>query len=98
MKYLLRISSADAYEQKKKEFEVIKKFNTLDFQMSIAIEFAYFNEHKNVYILLSWIEGCSLDKKLNSLPQIEQYQLGLCSGEILKKFIVSQLTHKMFLQ
>lgn len=42
-KYLLRISTADAYEQKKKEFEVVKKFNTLDFQMSRAIEFGYFN-------------------------------------------------------
>ncbi|MFL0195389.1 aminoglycoside phosphotransferase family protein [Clostridium sp. WILCCON 0269] len=85
MKYLLRISTADTYEQKKKEFEVIKKFNTLDFQMSRAIGFGYFNEHKNVYMLLSWIEGHSLEEKLHSLPQIEQYRLGLHSGEILKQ-------------
>ncbi|AKA70404.1 aminoglycoside phosphotransferase family protein [Clostridium scatologenes] len=85
MKYLLRISTADTYEQKKKEFKVIKKFNTLDFQMSRAIEFGYFNEHKNVYMLLSWIEGYSLEEKLHSLPEIEQYQLGVYSGEILKQ-------------
>ncbi|AWI03581.1 aminoglycoside phosphotransferase family protein [Clostridium drakei] len=85
MKYLLRISTVDTYEQKKKEFEIIKKFNTLDFQMSRAIEFGYFNEHKNVYMLLSWIEGYSLEEKLHSLPEIEQYRLGLYSGEILKQ-------------
>lgn len=84
-KYLLRISTGDTYEQKRKEFKIIKKFNTLDFKMSRAIEFGYFNEHKNVYMLLSWIEGCSLEEKLNSLPEIEQYRLGLYSGEILKQ-------------
>jgi len=85
MKYLLRISTANTYEHKKKEFEIIKKFNTLDFQMSRAIEFGCFNEHKNVYMLLSWVEGYPLEKKLHSLPQIEQYRLGLHSGEILKQ-------------
>ncbi|MBD7912509.1 aminoglycoside phosphotransferase family protein [Clostridium cibarium] len=85
IKYLLRISTADIYEKKKKEFEIIKKFNTFDFQMSRAIEFGYFNEHKNVYMLLSWVEGCSLEEKLHSLPEIEQYQLGLYSGKILKQ-------------
>lgn len=85
IKYLLRISTADTYEQKKREFEIIKKFNTLDFKMSRAIEFGYFNEHRNVYMLLSWIEGCPLEEKLNSLPEIEQYRLGLNSGQILKQ-------------
>lgn len=84
-KYVLRISTADTYEEKKKEFEIIKKFNTLDFKMSKAIEFGYFNEFKNVYMLLSWVEGCSLEEKLHCLPQIEQYQLGLYSGKILKQ-------------
>ncbi|AJH00541.1 aminoglycoside phosphotransferase [Clostridium beijerinckii] len=85
IKYLLRISNADTYEQKKREFEIIKKFNTLDFKMSIAIEFGYFNEHRNVYMLLSWIEGYPLEEKLNSLPEIEQYRLGLNSGQILNQ-------------
>ena len=85
IKYLLRISNADTYEQKKREFEIIKKFNTLDFKMSRAIEFGYFNEHRNVYMLLSWIEGCPLEEKLNSLPEIEQYRLGLNSGQILNQ-------------
>ncbi|MBE6088327.1 MAG: aminoglycoside phosphotransferase [Clostridium beijerinckii] len=85
IKYLLRISNADTYEQKKREFEIIKKFNTLDFKMSRAIEFGYFNKHRNVYMLLSWIEGYPLEEKLNSLPEIEQYRLGLNSGQILNQ-------------
>ncbi|MGM9972769.1 MAG: aminoglycoside phosphotransferase family protein [Clostridiaceae bacterium] len=84
-KYLLRISSGDAYEEKKREFEVIKKFNTLDFQMSRAIDFGYFNEYKNVYMLLSWVDGYSLREKLPSLPSLEQYKLGLYAGEILRQ-------------
>ncbi|WP_026887379.1 aminoglycoside phosphotransferase family protein [Clostridium beijerinckii] len=85
IKYLLRISNTDTYEQKKREFEIIKKFNTLDFKMSRAIEFGYFNEHRNVYMLLSWIEGYPLEEKLNSLPEIEQYRLGLNSRQILNQ-------------
>ncbi len=85
IKYLLRISNADTYEQKKREFEIINKFNTLDFKMSRAIEFGYFNKHRNVYMLLSWIEGYPLEEKLNSLPEIEQYRLGLNSGQILNQ-------------
>ncbi len=85
IKYLLRVSSADIYDQKKKEFEIIKKFNTLHFEMSRAIEFGCFNAGKNVYMLLSWVEGASLEEKLHSLPEIEQYQLGLYAGEILNQ-------------
>ncbi|WP_010234582.1 aminoglycoside phosphotransferase family protein [Clostridium arbusti] len=85
IKYLLRISSSDTYEQKKKEFQVIKKFNALDFQMSRAIEFGFFNEHKNVYMLLSWVDGNSLEERLNSIPKIEQYNLGIYAGKVLRK-------------
>lgn len=84
-KFILRIAIGDVYEQKKKEFEIIKKINTLDFQMSKAMEFGYFNDHRNIYMLLSWVDGCSLEEKMHSLPLIEQYNLGLSAGRILKK-------------
>jgi len=84
LKYLLRISAAEVYTEKKKEFEIIMKFNTLDFQMSKALDFGYFNKYKNVYMLLSWVEGCSLEEKVGILPEMEQYLLGVQAGKILK--------------
>lgn len=38
-RYLLRISSIDAFEKKSKEFDRLTLFNTLSFPMSEAIEF-----------------------------------------------------------
>lgn len=84
-KYVLRIAKGKAYEVKKKEFEIIKKFNGLDFQMSRAIGFGYFNGRKNVYMLLSWVEGSSLEDNIHTLSEKEQYELGIYSGRILKQ-------------
>ena len=84
MKYLLRISAADTFEEKKKEFKIIKKFNALDFQMSRAIDIGRFNKNKNVYMVLSWIEGSRLDEKIETLSEMEQYRLGIDAGKILK--------------
>ncbi|OAA83814.1 aminoglycoside phosphotransferase family protein [Clostridium ljungdahlii] len=83
-KYLLRVCTRDSYKQKQKEVEVIKKFNNLDFEMSRVIDFGYFNECRNVYMLLSWVEGSSLEEKVDSLPEVEQYELGVQAGRILK--------------
>lgn len=85
IKYLLRVSDFDTYEKKSKEFQIIKKLNALDFTMSRAIKLDIFNNHKNVYMLLSWVEGTSLEERLNSLPEIEQYQLGMYAGNVLRK-------------
>ena len=57
---LLRISDIDAYEAKKKEYEIITKYSRLGINMSIPLEFGTCNESKNVYMLLSWVEGRDL--------------------------------------
>lgn len=83
-KFLLRISQLDSYKQKKKEFEIIQKFNTLNFPMSKAMDFGYVNNKKNVYMLLSWVEGQTLGKVIQNLSKEEQYNLGVEAGIILK--------------
>ena len=88
---LLRISSIDEYDIKKKEFEIIEKYSKLGFQMSMPKEFGVCNENQNTYMLLTWLEGCDLETALPQLTEKEQYQLGREAGIILKKIHSVQL-------
>ena len=80
---LLRISDISLYDKKLKEFEFIKKVNNLDFEMSKTIEMGKCNNNKNVYMLLSWIEGESLDNIISTLDENTQYKLGIEASKIL---------------
>lgn len=82
---LLRISAAEKYEAKKKEYEIITKYAKLGFPMSSPIDFGICNNGKNVYMLLTWVEGKDLEEILPELPESEQYRLGREAGKILKK-------------
>lgn len=83
-KFLLRISNIENYENKKKEFSIIKRFNQLDFEMSRAIDIGLCNNGENVYMLLSWVQGESMENILGSLSKKEQYDLGVKAGKILR--------------
>lgn len=82
---LLRISDIGQYEAKKKEYEIVKKYAKLGFPMSLPIDFGICNNGKNVYMLLTWLEGEDLEEVLADLPESEQYRLGREAGKILKK-------------
>lgn len=82
---LLRLSDANSYDDKLEEFKFIKKCNMLFFPMSKAIEIGFCNDKSNVYILLTWVEGKSLDIVIRDLPENKQYELGLQAGKILKE-------------
>jgi aminoglycoside phosphotransferase (APT) family kinase protein len=82
-KLLLRISDISDYCNKLKEFEFIKKCNTLGFSMSQEIEIDICNNENNVYMLLTWVEGYSLNNVISDFTDNEQYELGLQAGRIL---------------
>lgn len=82
---LLRVSGIEEYEKKKKEYDIVKKYSALGFPMSEPVDFGVCNGGKNVYMVLSWIEGRDLKEVLAGLPEYEQYRLGRKAGEILKK-------------
>ena len=82
---LLRLSSIEEYENKKKEFEIIEKYAKLGFQMSMPKEFGACNGNQNTYMLLTWLEGRDLETVLPQLSENEQYRLGRQAGSILKK-------------
>ena len=82
---LLRISNSEKYTDKKNEYEIIKKFSELGFNMSLPVGFGSCNQGHNVYMLLSWVEGQDLEEVLPRLSEEEQYHLGRQAGEILKR-------------
>ena len=57
----------------------------LGINMSLPIDFGTCNNEKNVYMLLTWVEGKDLEEILPTLTENEQYQLGREAGKILKK-------------
>lgn len=82
---LLRISDIDQIDAKKKEYEIITKYSKLGIHMSTPREFGICNNCKNVYMLLSWVEGRDLEEVLPGLSKKEQYILGREAGKILRK-------------
>ncbi len=84
-KRLLRISDIEHYSAKKKEYEVIAKYAGSGFAMSLPLDFGICNRGKNVYMLLTWVEGRDLEDVLPELPEKEQYRLGREAGAILRK-------------
>lgn len=84
-KLLLRISDISGLEEKKKEYEMVQKYAQVGFPMSEPIAFGTCNQNQNIYMILSWVEGCDLEQVLGKLPEEEQYLLGRQAGQILKK-------------
>ncbi len=81
---ILRVADMDAYDAKKKEYEIIEKYSKLGFRMSMPLEFGVCNDKQNVYMLLTWLDGRDLETVLPELTEKEQYLLGRRAGEILK--------------
>ena len=82
---LLRIADIDKYDEKKKEFDIITKYSKLGIPMSMPVEFGICNQNRNVYMILTWVEGQDLETVLQRLSENEQYLLGRQAGDILRK-------------
>lgn len=83
--YLLRLSNIKYYDLKEKEFEVIKLFSKLGFLMSMPIAFGKTKDFLQCYMILTYIEGNTLEDILPSFSTAIQYNLGIKAGHILKK-------------
>ena len=82
-KFLIRIADIDQYDRKKHEFEMIQKVADLGIAMSQPLDFGTYGE--NVYQFLSWVEGVEAEEALLLLNKKKQYQLGVKTGEFLRK-------------
>lgn len=84
-KWLLRLSALSEYEDKKREFDIIKRMSAIGINMSQPIDFGICNGGKSVYQLLTWCEGEEAKELLPLLPQQEQYEFGWKAGQMLRK-------------
>lgn len=82
-KYLLRISSIDRLERKKRENENMIEVARLSIPMCLPIEFGTCEE--GAYSIHSWIDGNDADNAIMSMAAADQYRYGLDAGRILAK-------------
>ncbi len=82
-KYFLRITTPEKTERAKESFELQKRIQALGVPMCIPLECGVVED--GFYTLQSWIEGENAEDCVPSMPEQEQYKLGLESGVILKR-------------
>ncbi len=84
-KLVIRLADISQYEKKKTEYEMMIMISKLGIEMTLPIDFGTCDNGKMVYILLSWLEGESAEDTIPKLDIVEQRNLGISAGKILKK-------------
>ena len=82
--FLLRIADGEDYEDKKREFEHLKKLGDAGLPVPKCIELAKSDDGR-VFTLLSWIYGEEAEKLIPNMSLKEQYELGKHAGSILRR-------------
>ena len=82
-KYLLRISSIDRLERKRREYEKMREVAQLGIPMCMPVEFGTCDE--GAYSIQSWIDGADAESLDVSMDAESQYRYGLDAGRILAK-------------
>jgi len=82
-KYLLRISSVDRLERKRREYEKMREVTQLGIPMCMPVEFGTCEE--GAYSIQSWIDGEDAEEKIMVMDSVAQYHYGLDAGRILAK-------------
>lgn len=82
-KYLLRISTIDRLERKRREYEKMGEVAQLGISMCLPVEFGTCDE--GAYSIHSWIDGEDAEEAIMAMDADAQYQYGLDAGRILAK-------------
>ena len=82
-KYLLRISTIDRLERKRREYEKMGEVAQLGISMCLPVEFGTCDE--GAYSIQSWIDGEDAEEAIMAMDADAQYQYGLDAGRILAK-------------
>ena len=82
-KYLLRISTIDRLERKRREYEKMGEVAQLGFSMCLPVEFGTCDE--GAYSIQSWIDGEDAEEAIMAMDADVQYRYGLDAGRILAK-------------
>ena len=82
-KYLLRVSSIDRLERKRREYEKMSEVAQLGIPMCLPVEFGICEE--GAYSIQSWIDGEDAESLIMSMNADAQYRFGWNAGRILAK-------------
>ena len=82
-KYLLRISSLDRLECKRREYEKMNEVAQLGIPMCLPLEFGTCPE--GIYSIQSWIDGVDAEEAIMAMDHVEQYNYGMEAGRILSR-------------
>ena len=82
-KYLLRISSIERLERKRREYEKMSELAQLGIPMCMSVEFGICEE--GAYSIQTWIDGEDAENMVMTMDSAEQYRYGLDAGRILAK-------------
>lgn len=83
--FLIRVAGISQYEQKKAEYENMKRVADLGIPMQQPVDFGVCNGESNVFLLLTWVDGKDAEEVLPLLPEAEQHALGRTAGKILRQ-------------
>jgi len=81
---LLRISNVKEYENIKTRHSMLERLSKLDISISRPIEFGLCENNKNIYQLLTWVDGEDLESGLPTMLKENQYSSGLKTGRLLR--------------
>ncbi len=81
-KYLLRVSNLSTYDNKKFEFEMMKRVAALGVPICVPLELYVFGEE--VHFVQSWIDGYDAEDIICKMPPEKQYDFGVETGKILR--------------
>ena len=84
-KLLLRVSDISELDRKKGEFDMLKRVASVGVKTNTPVDFGLCNDGKSVYQLLEWLDGEDVESALPKLGEAKQYELGIKSGELLRK-------------
>jgi len=82
-RFLLRVSPAEQFESKNREFSYMQQVAALGIPMCKPLAFGTSDE--GVYSVQTWIDGVDAEEYVRNLPAEVQYSYGFESGAILKK-------------
>lgn len=83
--YLLRIADGGDYDEKKKEFDHLKRLEYAGLPVPKCVELVKNNDGSEVFTLLSWVPGEDLEGDISRMSVSEQYEIGKQAGSILRR-------------
>ena len=80
--FLLRISPAEKYGRRLKEYESLTKLKDKNISVNIPLDFGVCDE--GVYTVYNWIDGCDMEEYARKLNDTMLYKYGCEAGKIMK--------------